>query len=90
MFIVGIMTILSITTLGWNSRTQLPKVHYANAIDWYVLLSFGFTFAAVVEFASVNYFTKRRAGMMPGMQDDEEDDMLQAQVRLLTITLYGS
>ncbi|XP_071847416.1 gamma-aminobutyric acid receptor subunit alpha-2-like isoform X2 [Apostichopus japonicus] len=84
---LGIMTILSITTLGWNSRTQLPKVHYANAIDYYVLLCFGFTFAAVCEFASVNYFTKRRAGMMPGMQDDEEDDMLQAQVEQVEETL---
>ena len=80
--LVGIMTLLTITTLGWSSRAVLPKVSYAKAIDWFIVMCFGFVFAAMVEYAAVNYFTKRRAGMLPGMADDDDDDVAQAEVTL--------
>ncbi len=80
------MAILTITTMGWSSRSVLPKVSYAKAVDWFNVLCFAFVFAALVEFAAVNYFTKRRAGSLPGMEDNEdEDDLAQAEVRLVNI-----
>ncbi|XP_072040427.1 gamma-aminobutyric acid receptor subunit alpha-2-like isoform X2 [Amphiura filiformis] len=76
---LGIMAILTITTMGWSSRSVLPKVSYAKAVDWFNVLCFAFVFAALVEFAAVNYFTKRRGGSLPGMEDNEdEDDCAQA------------
>lgn len=74
------MTTLTITTLGWSARAVLPKVGYPKAIDWFIMLCFAFVLGAVIEFATVNYFTKRRTGMLPGMADDEDDDIAQAEV----------
>ncbi|XP_038057920.1 gamma-aminobutyric acid receptor subunit alpha-2-like [Patiria miniata] len=82
-----IMTLLTITTLGWSSRAVLPKVSYAKAIDWFIVMCFGYVFAAMVEYAAVNYFTKRRAGMLPGMADDDDDDMAQAEAENVEATL---
>ncbi|XP_071787170.1 gamma-aminobutyric acid receptor subunit alpha-2-like [Asterias amurensis] len=82
-----IMTLLTITTLGWSSRAVLPKVSYAKAIDWFIVMCFGFVFAAMVEYAAVNYFTKRRAGMLPGMADDDDDDVAQAEAETVEATL---
>ncbi|XP_071499961.1 gamma-aminobutyric acid receptor subunit alpha-2-like [Diadema antillarum] len=84
---LGTMTTLTITTLGWSARAVLPKVGYAKAIDWFIILCFVFVLGAVLEFATVNYFTKRRTGMLPGMADDEEDDLAQAQVEKVEATL---
>lgn len=55
---LGIMTILTMTFLGLEARTDLPKVPYPTALDFFVLLSFGFIFATIVQFALVHYFTK--------------------------------
>ncbi|XP_026691627.2 gamma-aminobutyric acid receptor subunit alpha-6 [Ciona intestinalis] len=52
----GIMTVLSLTMLSISTRQSLPKVAYATALDWYMAVCFAFCFAALIEFASVNYF----------------------------------
>ncbi|XP_030837197.1 gamma-aminobutyric acid receptor subunit alpha-5-like [Strongylocentrotus purpuratus] len=84
---LGTMTTLTITTLGWSARAVLPKVGYPKAIDWFIMLCFAFVLGAVIEFATVNYFTKRRTGMLPGMADDEEDDIAQAEVEKVEASL---
>ncbi|XP_054754594.1 gamma-aminobutyric acid receptor subunit alpha-2-like [Lytechinus pictus] len=84
---LGTMTTLTITTLGWSARAVLPKVGYPKAIDWFIMLCFAFVLGAIIEFATVNYFTKRRTGMLPGMADDEEDDIAQAQVEKVEASL---
>ncbi|XP_077983735.1 gamma-aminobutyric acid receptor subunit alpha-6-like [Glandiceps talaboti] len=58
---LGVMTILNITTLGWSIRDTLPKVSYAKAMDWYLALCFTFVLGSLIEFAGVNYFSKRRS-----------------------------
>ena len=37
----------------------LPKVAYATAMDWFIAVCYAFVFSALIEFATVNYFTKR-------------------------------
>ena len=41
-----------------DSRSDLPKVHYATALDWFIICSFLYCIASILEFAGVHYFTK--------------------------------
>ncbi|XP_054267920.1 gamma-aminobutyric acid receptor alpha-like [Macrosteles quadrilineatus] len=59
---LGITTVLTMTFLGLEARTDLPKVPYPTALDFFVFLSFGFIFATIIQFALVHYFTKYGSG----------------------------
>ncbi|KAH8261636.1 hypothetical protein KR044_012603 [Drosophila immigrans] len=59
---LGITTVLTMTFLGLEARTDLPKVSYPTALDFFVFLSFGFIFATILQFAVVHYFTKYGSG----------------------------
>ncbi|KAJ9600542.1 hypothetical protein L9F63_026320, partial [Diploptera punctata] len=50
------------TFLGLEARTDLPKVPYPTALDFFVFLSFAFIFATIIQFAVVHYFTKYGSG----------------------------
>ncbi|XP_026675251.1 gamma-aminobutyric acid receptor alpha-like isoform X2 [Ceratina calcarata] len=67
---LGITTVLTLSTISLDSRTDLPKVKYATALDWFLLMSFGYCSATLLEFAGVHYFTKVGSGEIPL---DEED-----------------
>ena len=60
--IKGITTVLTMTFLGLEARTDLPKVPYPTALDFFVFLSFAFIFATIIQFAVVHYFTKYGSG----------------------------
>ena len=51
---------LTLSTISLESRTSLPKVHYATALDWFIITAFGYCIATLLEFAGVHYFTKVR------------------------------
>ena len=53
---VGITTILTIVFLLGSANASLPRVSYAKAIDWYLMVSFAFIFAALVECMLVFHF----------------------------------
>ena len=36
----------------------LNQVHYATALDWFIICSFLYCMASILEFAGVHYFTK--------------------------------
>ncbi|CAH1777614.1 unnamed protein product [Owenia fusiformis] len=87
---LGITTLLSSTTIGLSGREGLPKMSYSTALDIFLMLCFGYVFAALVEYAGVNYFTKSGgpppppppppepiAISHPLMETDEEEDLLQ-------------
>lgn len=57
LLILGITTVLTMTTLSISARHSLPKVSYATAMDWFIAVCFAFVFSALIEFAAVNYFT---------------------------------
>lgn len=40
---------LTMTFLGLEARTDLPKVPYPTALDFFVFLSFAFIFATIVQ-----------------------------------------
>ncbi|XP_022660141.1 gamma-aminobutyric acid receptor subunit alpha-6-like isoform X1 [Varroa jacobsoni] len=55
---VGATTVLTLVTMGFGGRASLPKVNYATALDWFVVMCFSFVFAALVEYACVNYIER--------------------------------
>ncbi|XP_036159652.1 gamma-aminobutyric acid receptor subunit alpha-5 [Myotis myotis] len=57
--VFGVTTVLTMTTLSISARSMLPKVSYATSMDWFIAVCYGFVFSALIEFATVNYFTKR-------------------------------
>lgn len=54
----GVTTVLSMTTLGFGGRSAWPAVSYATALDYFVILCFAFVFAAVLEFACINFMER--------------------------------
>lgn len=70
---LGITTVLTLSTISLDSRTDLPKVRYATALDWFLLMSFFYCIATILEFAGVHYFTKVGSGEIPVDEDDWED-----------------
>lgn len=51
----GITTVLTMTTLSTISRKHLPRVSYITAMDLFVSVCFIFVFAALIEYATLNY-----------------------------------
>ncbi|XP_058821114.1 gamma-aminobutyric acid receptor subunit alpha-6 isoform X2 [Topomyia yanbarensis] len=68
-----ITTVLTLSTISLDSRTDLPKVRYATALDWFLLMSFFYCIATLLEFAGVHYFTKVGSGEIPLDEDEWED-----------------
>ena len=45
----GVTTVLTMTFLGLEARTDLPQVSYPTALDYFVFISFMFIFSTVVQ-----------------------------------------
>ncbi|XP_067134200.1 gamma-aminobutyric acid receptor subunit alpha-1-like [Centruroides vittatus] len=75
---VGAMTVLTLVTMGFGGKSALPRVAYATAMDWFVVMCFTFVFAAMVEYACVNltdrYYTRKanKANASKSVENDEE------------------
>ena len=63
-----------------EGRNELPRVPYATALDWFLIMCFVFVIAALLECAGVHYFTKTGYGDpkpesdSSGSEEDETDD----------------
>ena len=55
LFFPGITTVLTMTTISTGVRSSLPRISYVKAIDIYLVMCFVFVFAALLEYAAVNY-----------------------------------
>lgn len=51
---------LALTILSSGIRSSLPRIPNVKAIDIYVITCFVFVFAALTEYAAVNYFTTKQ------------------------------
>ena len=69
---------LTLSAISMDSRSDLPKVHYATALDWFIICSFLYCVATILEFAGVHYFTKvgsgERFGSESGTGVDEKEN----------------
>ncbi|XP_045204206.2 glycine receptor subunit alpha-2-like isoform X2 [Mercenaria mercenaria] len=55
---LGLLTVLTMTTQSSGARSSLPKVSYVKAIDVWLAACLIFVFAALIEFAYVNVFSR--------------------------------
>ncbi|CAD5114971.1 DgyrCDS4001 [Dimorphilus gyrociliatus] len=72
---LGITTVLTMVFVGVDNRDDLPKVSYSTALDYFVNMCFAFVLAAIIQFASVHFFTKHGSGEV-FFESDMEDDYL--------------
>lgn len=59
-YLLGITTVLTMTTLSTIARKSLPKVSYVTAMDLFVSVCFIFVFSALVEYGTLHYFVSNR------------------------------
>ena len=76
---LGITTVLTMTTISTGVRSSLPRISYVKAIDIYLVMCFVFVFAALLEYAAVNYLywgtrTKRRKRKPEETKQKKETD----------------
>jgi len=53
---LGVTTVLSVTKIGFGGKAK-PQVGYSTALDIYIIICFFYTFAALTEFAVINFIT---------------------------------
>lgn len=82
---LGITTVLTMTFLGLEARTDLPKVPYPTALDFFVFLSFAFIFATIIQFAVVHYFTKYGSGECYFSSDISESESSSDEEKTVTL-----
>lgn len=83
--VAGITTVLTMTTISTGVRSSLPRISYVKAIDIYLVMCFVFVFAALLEYAAVNYTywgarAKRKAKRLRQQQQQQQSKQL-LQVR---------
>ena len=59
MFPTGVTTVLAMVLLGFGGRSSFPETSYATALDYFVVLCLVFLFAAVMEYAIINFWERR-------------------------------
>lgn len=67
---LGVTTVLSVTKIGFGIKGK-PQVGYSTALDIYIILCFIYTFAALTEFAIVNFIPK----FVKRLKDKEESEV---------------
>ncbi|XP_056610608.1 glycine receptor subunit alpha-2 [Triplophysa dalaica] len=61
---LGITTVLTMTTQSSGSRASLPKVSYVKAIDIWMSVCLLFVFAALLEYAGVNFVSRQQKELL--------------------------
>ncbi|KAM9181248.1 LOW QUALITY PROTEIN: glycine receptor subunit alpha-4-like [Dugong dugon] len=61
---LGITTVLTMTTQSSGTRASLPKVSYVKAIDIWMAVCLLFVFAALLEYAAVNFVSHQHKEFM--------------------------
>ncbi|KFP95090.1 Gamma-aminobutyric acid receptor subunit gamma-4, partial [Haliaeetus albicilla] len=87
---LGITTVLTMTTLSTISRKHLPRVSYITAMDLFVSVCFIFVFAALMEYATLNYLVgnkkpleqNNRKARLVGQRSQQRWMLLEPQAKI--------
>ncbi|CAI5789358.1 glycine receptor subunit alpha-4 [Podarcis lilfordi] len=78
---LGITTVLTMTTQSAGSRASLPKVSYVKAIDIWMAVCLLFVFAALLEYAAVNFVSRQHKEFMRLRRRQRRQQMEEEVVR---------
>ncbi|XP_031643902.1 gamma-aminobutyric acid receptor subunit gamma-1-like isoform X2 [Oncorhynchus kisutch] len=84
---LGITTVLTMTMLSTISRKSLPKVSYVTAMDLFVSVCFIFTFAALMEYGTLHYFTSNRQNKKNKDKHSQQKSSRMVNIRPVTSLL---
>lgn len=62
---LGLLTVLTTTTMSGGARASLPRVSYIKALDVWMIVCLVFVFASLIEYAVVNVLSRRPARSPP-------------------------
>ena len=57
---IGLLTVLTTTTMSAGARATLPKVSYIKALDVWMIACLVFVFASLIEYAIVNVLARKK------------------------------
>ncbi|XP_042663445.1 glycine receptor subunit alpha-4 isoform X1 [Tyto alba] len=86
---LGITTVLTMTTQSAGSRASLPKVSYVKAIDIWMAVCLLFVFAALLEYATVNFISRQHKEFMRLRRRQRRQRMEEELVRESRFYLRG-
>ncbi|KFO71971.1 Glycine receptor subunit alpha-4, partial [Cuculus canorus] len=86
---LGITTVLTMTTQSAGSRASLPKVSYVKAIDIWMAVCLLFVFAALLEYAAVNFVSRQHKEFMRLYRRQRRQRMEEELVRESRFYLRG-
>ncbi|NXI35235.1 GLRA4 protein, partial [Galbula dea] len=86
---LGITTVLTMTTQSAGSRASLPKVSYVKAIDIWMAVCLLFVFAALLEYAAVNFVSRQHKEFMRLRRRQRQQRMEEELVRESRFYLRG-
>uniref|UniRef100_A0A8C2HME0 Gamma-aminobutyric acid type A receptor gamma3 subunit n=1 Tax=Cyprinus carpio TaxID=7962 RepID=A0A8C2HME0_CYPCA len=78
----GITTVLTMTTLSTVARTSLPRVSYVTAMDLFVTVCFLFVFAALMEYATLNYYSYSARSRRPTCNKTKRSSLSMCDAKL--------
>uniref|UniRef100_UPI00358DF4F7 glycine receptor subunit alpha-2-like isoform X5 n=1 Tax=Myxine glutinosa TaxID=7769 RepID=UPI00358DF4F7 len=88
---LGITTVLTMTTQSSGSRASLPKVSYVKAIDIWMAVCLLFVFAALLEYAAVNFVSRQHKELLRLYRRKRKDQVEHGVIRMerIFINMYG-
>ncbi|ESN97915.1 hypothetical protein HELRODRAFT_193143 [Helobdella robusta] len=67
---LGLLTVLTTTTMSGGARESLPRVSYIKAIDVWMIVCLVFVFASLIEYAVVNVVSRKVRSVRPSSTNE--------------------
>lgn len=81
---LGLLTVLTTTTMSGGARESLPRVSYIKAIDVWMIMCLLFVFASLIEYAIVNVVARRQIKAKPAKEERMRHRGLANNLQLLS------